>query len=99
MVYPYLTLKVSETATNEEIRTAYLKLVHQFSPEHAPEKFQEINAAYELIKEEIGRAKLKLFGIMSDKEISEMSFLELLPKPDIKKIKIGVNDWIDANTK
>ena len=99
MVYPYLTLNVLETASSEEIRAAYLKLVHKFSPEHNPEKFQEISDAYELIKDEIGRSKLKVFGVPRKKnnELNPSSFIDLLPKPEIKRIKIGKATWIEAN--
>ena len=55
---PYKVLGVSENATKEEIRAAYLKLVKQYHPdkysdpalkEHAGEKLKEINEAYETL--------------------------------------------------
>ncbi len=102
MVYPYLTLNVPESATSEEIRTAYLKLVHKFPPEHYPEKFQEISEAYEVIKDEIRQSKLKIFGTpkneKNDGYWEASDFINLLPKPEIKKIKIGVDAWMVANT-
>ena len=55
---PYKVLGVSENATQEEIRAAYLKLVKQYHPdkysdsvlkEQAGEKLKDINQAYETL--------------------------------------------------
>ena len=55
---PYKVLGVSEDATQEEIRAAYLKLVKKYHPdkytdnplkELANEKLKEINEAYEML--------------------------------------------------
>lgn len=55
---PYSVLGVSETATQDEIRAAYLALVKKYHPDRysdgplkelAGEKLKEINRAYELI--------------------------------------------------
>lgn len=55
---PYKVLGVSENATKEEIRAAYLALVKKYHPdkytntplkEQAGEKIKEINAAYEML--------------------------------------------------
>ena len=55
---PYKVLGVSETASDEEVRSAYLKLVKQYHPDKyvnnpladlATEKLKEINEAYDTI--------------------------------------------------
>lgn len=43
----YKILGLSEGADEKEIKRAYFKLVRQYSPEHDPERFQEIREAYE----------------------------------------------------
>ena len=59
----YTILQVNKNATNEEIKKSYRKLVVKYHPDkvaslgediqkQAKEKFQQINAAYELIKKE-----------------------------------------------
>lgn len=42
----YETLKVSRDATPEEVRSAYVRLLRRYPPEHFPERFAAIHAAY-----------------------------------------------------
>jgi len=60
----YEILGVSENADDSEIKKAYMKLSLKYHPDRNPEnveeatkKFQEINSAYEEIKDEQSRAK------------------------------------------
>lgn len=54
---PYVTLGVATTATEDEIKKAYRKLVRQYHPDKNPgdaaaeEKFKEIQAAYDLLSD------------------------------------------------
>ena len=53
---PWQVLGVSRTATDEEIKAAYRKLAHKYHPDLTPgdeaaaKRMQEINAAYDQIK-------------------------------------------------
>ena len=53
---PWQVLGVSRNATDEEVKSAYRKLAHQYHPdlnpgdENAAKRMQEINAAYDQIK-------------------------------------------------
>ena len=44
---PYSLLGIEPDADDETIRRRYLELVRQFPPEHHPEKFAAVRAAYE----------------------------------------------------
>ena len=56
-INPFLTLGLTEQATEEQIRARYLELVKQFPPERAPEEFQKINAAYERARDPLKLAQ------------------------------------------
>ena len=58
---PYRALGIERAATEAEIKRAYFQLVRQFPPEREPEKFQEIRAAYELLRDPAQRAQIDLF--------------------------------------
>ena len=56
MTDPYSVLGISPDASEEEIKSAYRKLVKQYHPdanpqeEHAEEKMNQINAAYAMLR-------------------------------------------------
>src|SRR5436190_1791434 len=61
MTDPYEVLGLSPDADDETIRRRYLELVRQFSPEHHPEKFAAIRAAYEDLRSLDTRLRHRLF--------------------------------------
>ncbi|MEZ5671230.1 MAG: J domain-containing protein [Thiotrichaceae bacterium] len=63
MKTPFEILNVDETASDEAIKDAYLRKVKQYPPEHAPEQFQQIRAAYEQIRTETGRVQYYWFQV------------------------------------
>jgi len=48
---PFSVLGLPREAGEAEIRARYLELVKQFPPDHAPDRFREIRAAYEATKD------------------------------------------------
>ena len=58
----YETLGVSENASTDEIKKAYLQKVRIYSPEQAPDEFQKIRSAFDLINTEKKRIKYQLFN-------------------------------------
>lgn len=62
MKSPYEKLEVSEQATDDEIKQAYLHKVKLNPPDRDHEKFQQIHSAYETIKNVTNRVKYALFN-------------------------------------
>lgn len=58
---PYEVLGLPPDCDDEMIRRRYLELVRQFSPEHQPEKFAAVRAAYESLRNLETRLRYRLF--------------------------------------
>jgi curved DNA-binding protein CbpA len=61
MTDPYAVLGLPDDSDDEAIRRRYLELVRQYSPEHHPEKFAAIRAAYEQLRDLNTRLRHRLF--------------------------------------
>src|SRR5947208_10371758 len=61
MTDPYAELGLPADSDDATIRKRYLELVRQFTPDHHPEKFSRIRAAYESLKDLETRLRYRLF--------------------------------------
>lgn len=62
MKTPYDILDVTPYATDSEIKQAYLQKVKLYPPEREHEKFQQLHAAFEAIKDKKSRVSYELFN-------------------------------------
>ena len=60
---PFLVLDVPTTASDEEVRAAYQRLLRRFPPEHRPEQFQLIQEAYQSLRTERDRWRWRLLNL------------------------------------
>jgi curved DNA-binding protein CbpA len=58
---PYVVLGLPADSDDDAIRQRYLELVRQFTPEHYPEKFAAIRAAYDSLRDRDARLRHRLF--------------------------------------
>jgi len=72
MADPYTVLGVATDADDEAIRGRYLVLAREFAPEHHPERFAAIRAAYEKIKTLENRVRHRLFETGKDDPIESI---------------------------
>ena len=63
MQTPFDKLEVAENADDGQIKSAYLKKIREYPPEHHPEKFKDIKSAYDKIKTVRDRVSYRLFNI------------------------------------
>ena len=61
MIEPHAVLGLPPDCDDETIRRRYLELVRQHSPEHHPEKFAAVRAAYEQLRDLNTRLRYRLF--------------------------------------
>jgi curved DNA-binding protein CbpA len=74
---PYEQLGLPPSADETEIRRRYLELVRQFPPDRAPERFAEIRAAYDALRDPVSRLEARLFELQSRTDSLEMIGEEL----------------------
>ncbi len=60
---PYETLGLTPDAGEAEIRKRYLELVRESPPDRAPERFAEVHAAYEALRDPARRLKAQIFQL------------------------------------
>lgn len=63
MLAHYLVLGLSPSASQAEIRQRYLQLIRAHPPGQNPERFQQITAAYEALKDDRSRVEMAIFGM------------------------------------
>ena len=63
MLAHYLVLGLSPVASQEEIRQCYLQLIRTHPPSQDPERFQQITAAYDALKDDRSRVETAIFGM------------------------------------
>jgi len=60
---PYEQLGLPAGADDAMIRRRYLELVRQYSPDQAPERFAEIRAAYDALRDPAKRVEARILDL------------------------------------
>jgi hypothetical protein len=95
MLVDYLTMELSLTASDKEIRKRYLELIRRHTPEKDPETFQKISAAYEHIRDEPSRIRTLLFEPMKIKD-TETAILDLIDSAKLRRQRVGLKTLFTA---
>ncbi len=91
---PHKILGATQDSGEEEIRLAYLKKIKAYPPDRAPEEFERIRDAYEILSDPRHRARAQLFSV--DPEIS---LVALLDNQEAKRAFVGPGPWLAAMEK
>lgn len=59
---PYDLLGLGDNPDDASVRSAYLEKIRQYPPERHPEKFEQINEAFQKLKDESSRLRYYLFN-------------------------------------
>ena len=84
-------LGVSATATEEEIRLAYLAKVKEHPPDRSPEVFEQIRDAYETLRDPRRRIRDMLFSADPQESFASL-FGGLAPERRF----VGPNPWLEV---
>lgn len=69
---PYEILGVPNNATEAEIRSRYLQLVREFPPDRAPERFAEIRAAFDELRNPIVQLERRVFSLTTQDSLDAL---------------------------
>ena len=88
MTDPYEVLGVDQGADEAAIRGRYLELVRHHSPERDPERFAEIRAAYDRLRDPIESMKRRLFNLEASQTLDS---LLAETRPNVRDHRIPTN--------
>ena len=80
---PYVTMGLPQDANDDAIRRRYLELVRAHPPERAPQRFAEIRAAYDALRDPVERLRAQLFDLSFEYGIDEV--LQMVQSPGRRK--------------
>lgn len=73
MSNPYEILGVTSAVSEADIRQRYLQLVREFPPDRAPERFAQIRAAYEELRDPLVRLERQLFSTSTEDSLATLA--------------------------
>ena len=91
MMDPAAVLGVSADATDEEIRAAYLQKVRECPPDRAPEPFERVRDAYEMLRDPRRRMRHRLLAADARSPLAAL-FIGQAPSRRF----VGPGLWLDV---
>jgi curved DNA-binding protein CbpA len=86
MTNPLEVLGLTYGVDAETSRRRYLELVRQFPPERAPERFAEIRAAYDRLRDPVVNLESRLFSLTASQSFEN---LVAQTRPDVRGRRIA----------
>lgn len=92
--WAYQILGLSDAASDDEIRAAYLRGLREFPPDRAPEQFQKLHEAYDYLRNPEVR-----FQSILRAEDADLSLAEWVAKHPAPRRFVGPGPWLAAMKK
>ena len=73
MTDPHEILALPKAAGEAEIRARYLQLVKEFPPDRVPERFAEIRAAFDELRDPLRRLEKQLFSLQTEDSFAALA--------------------------
>jgi len=94
MLIHWIRLGLTPDAEDEDIRNRYLELVRKYSPEKHPERFKEITASYEAIKDMRTRLEARYLPMEASRQDLKTRFQELIKAYDNSRKRVGLRQLL-----
>jgi DnaJ-class molecular chaperone len=88
MLDAYETLGLPNDADEAQVRTRYLELVREFPPDRAPERFAEIRAAFDHLRNPLVQLERRLFSLSTHDSLAALEG-DILTRLRIVKLPIA----------
>jgi curved DNA-binding protein CbpA len=88
---PREVLGVSPTATEEDIRAAYVLKVKEYPPDRSPEQFERIRDAYQMLRDARQRARHLLFSVDPTAPLASL----IADQPRQRRF-VGPQPWLEV---
>jgi curved DNA-binding protein CbpA len=88
---PREVLGVSSTATEEDIRAAYLLKVKEYPPDRSPDEFERIRDSYEMLRDPRQRARHLLVSVDPRAPLAS-----LFAGQSASRRFVGPHPWLDV---
>jgi curved DNA-binding protein CbpA len=85
----YETLGLPSDADEAQIRSRYLQLVREFPPDRAPERFAEIRAAFDDLRNPVALLEKKIFNLSTSDSMEALQ-ADILARLRAVQLPVGV---------
>lgn len=94
---PYEQLGLTPDADDAMIRKRYLELVRQYPPDQAPERFAEIHAAYDALRDPAKRVEARVLDLQMKAHSLELISAQLQERLRDRRFPVSLLvSWADS---
>ncbi len=88
---PTEVLQIAQDASDEDVRAAYLRKVREYPPDRAPEQFEKVRDAYDMLRDPRRRLRHRLFAVDPQAPLAS-----LFPDEARPRRFVSPGPWLDV---